>query len=130
MVLALALAAAPAVIVLYSFSPEEFDFYPKCMLHALTGLHCPGCGATRACFAVLHGDWNQALAFNAFFVLSLPLLAWYGVRIAAFLAFDVPFRQGRLGNWLLLSWTIAFCIFGVLRNIELWPLFLLAPHRL
>ncbi len=128
--LALACAAAPALVVLYSFSPEEFDIYPKCMLNVLTGLHCPGCGATRACFALLHGDWHQALAFNAFFVLSLPLLGWYGTRIAALLAFDLPFPQGRLGNTLLIAWTIAFAAFGVLRNIDAWPLLLLAPHRL
>jgi hypothetical protein len=130
MVLALVCAVPSAVIVLHSFPPEEFDIYPKCMFNLLTGLHCPGCGATRATFALLHGEWDQALAFNAYFVLSLPLLSWYAVRIAASLAFDVPFRQGRHGNWLFIAWGIAFALFGVLRNIDVWPLTLLAPHRL
>jgi hypothetical protein len=129
-VLALACAVPPALIVLFSFSPEEFDIYPKCMFHLLTGLHCPGCGATRACFALLHGQWDQAIAFNAYFVLSLPWLTWTGARIAASLMFDVPFRQGRLGTALWIAWAIGFAVFGILRNIDVGPLALLAPHKL
>ena len=87
-----------ALMVLYTYPPEDFAYYPKCWLYVLTGLHCPGCGATRAVFALLHGDWEQALAYNALFVLLLPLAR---LRLAvptftAALVFDVPFRPKSL----------------------------------
>lgn len=54
-----------------------------CPFHALTGLPCPSCGATRAALALLRLDVAGALAFNPGAVvggfLYLAYLAW-GVR--------------------------------------------------
>ena len=51
-----------------------------CPLHALTGLPCPGCGATRATLALLRLDLPGALAFNPGAVIGgfvyLGYLAW------------------------------------------------------
>ena len=44
-----------------------------CPLHELTGLQCPGCGATRASFLLLHGDALGALRYN---LLLLPVGIW------------------------------------------------------
>jgi hypothetical protein len=130
LVLAIFCALPMAVVVLYSFSPEEYEFYPKCFFYVVTGLHCPGCGATRALFALLHGEWEQAMAYNALFVLLLPWLGWLGVRATANLVFGVPFRRGRWADRVFVGAAIAFVVFGVLRNIDYWPLFMLAPHKL
>src|SRR5436309_1071471 len=72
--LAAALALPLGAVVLFSFPPSEYGFYPPCVLHQLTGLHCPGCGATRCLHALLHGDLAQAAAYNILFVLALPFL--------------------------------------------------------
>src|SRR3954469_4662288 len=45
--------------------------FPACPFHAATGLWCPGCGMTRATYALLHGDLGAALSANVF----LPLFA-------------------------------------------------------
>ncbi len=57
--------------------------FPVCPFHALTGWLCPGCGATRAVTALLHGHLAQAFGLNALFcAVLLPglviylLLAW------------------------------------------------------
>jgi hypothetical protein len=49
---------------------------PRCAFHALTGMPCPTCGATRCALALLHGHAAEALAFNplafvAFFALLI-----------------------------------------------------------
>ena len=71
------------VTLLYHYTPMgENRFWPGCTFHSLTGLHCPGCGATRCCHALVHGDIEQALAWNPLFVLLLPYLVFSALRMA------------------------------------------------
>jgi hypothetical protein len=65
--------------LLYFFSPEQNSFYPRCPIFRWTHLRCPGCGATRALAALLHGRLNEALHFNALFVFLAPLVLGYFV---------------------------------------------------
>ena len=72
---ALAIAAFTAIaIVVYNFSPNEYGFYPRCPLYAITHLLCPGCGATRAFYSMLHGDLRAAVHYNALFTVLAPFL--------------------------------------------------------
>src|SRR5271154_5585242 len=64
----------------FFFNPSTHGFYPVCMFHSLTGLNCPGCGATRALYALLHGNFPLALKDNALFVLTLAALAIWSAR--------------------------------------------------
>jgi hypothetical protein len=48
------------------------------LFHSLTGLNCPGCGATRAAYQLLHGHLLRALHDNALFVLTLAALTAQG----------------------------------------------------
>lgn len=110
----LAVAGALAA-VLFLCDPVRVPIYPQCVFHRVTGLDCPGCGSLRALHALLHGDFAAALHFNAFLVLSLPLFAWLGLRIAGrnMRAEPVaPFRPVWL--WLYLA---AFVMFGIIRNL-------------
>ena len=72
---ALALLAAIVLASLWWFDPQRTDVCPRCMFHELTGLHCPGCGSTRAAHALLHGRLLEALRFNPLLVVGLPLAA-------------------------------------------------------
>src|SRR3954466_12905048 len=45
--------------------------FPACPFHATTGLWCPGCGMTRATYALLHGEFGAAFSANLF----LPVFA-------------------------------------------------------
>ena len=50
------------------------DHYPiQCIWKVLTGTQCPACGFQRALHAVLHGQFKEALSYNYFFVVSIPL---------------------------------------------------------
>ena len=67
-----------AVGVLRVVNPNT-THVPLCPLHAATGLCCPLCGATRAAYALLHGDLGTALHDNLLLVAVLPLVlvAWW-----------------------------------------------------
>ena len=64
--------------VLRRFPPEQYGFYPRCPFYELTGLLCPGCGATRALAALAHGNLADALHWNALVVMLLPVFVVWG----------------------------------------------------
>jgi Protein of unknown function (DUF2752) len=73
--LANALLAAAILLcaMLLLYPPTRVGFYPLCPIHQYFGILCPGCGATRALAALLHGRVSEALRLNALFVLLLPV---------------------------------------------------------
>jgi Protein of unknown function (DUF2752) len=61
-----------ACAALYVWPPGRTGFYPACPIHEYLHIDCPGCGATRALAALLHGRLGEAMRLNALFVLMLP----------------------------------------------------------
>lgn len=47
-----------------------------CPTRLLLGVPCPGCGMTRATWALLHLDLSEALALHPLSPLLVPLFAW------------------------------------------------------
>jgi len=68
------LALLVAGLVAFALMPE-LPHVPLCFYHAMTGHDCPGCGTTRAVFAILHGRFANAAAFNllGYFVMLIVL---------------------------------------------------------
>jgi hypothetical protein len=98
--------------ILRRFEPTDSSYFPKCILHQLTGLHCPGCGATRALSALAHGRVLDAVRNNPLLVLGGPLI---------FVLVWLQRRRERTGGPASprLSWTL-FCVilvYFVGRNI-------------
>jgi hypothetical protein len=112
----LALMALGGATVIFLFDPATHAFYPVCQFHRLTGLNCPGCGMTRAGYALLHGHFVAALRDNLLFVLGLAALVLRGVW------FGARWWQGRANAeffpakyfWLLLFISL---VFAGLRNL-------------
>jgi hypothetical protein len=102
--------------VVFFFNPATHKFYPVCQFHRLTGLNCPGCGMTRALYALLHGNFSIALHDNALFVFVLGALmiraTWFGLNFFCGRTngefFPVKFL------WPLLGMAV---VFAVLRNL-------------
>jgi len=109
--------------------PSGLPWMPGCLFHKATGLHCPGCGMTRAAHAVLHGHFGQAFRFNPVGVILLPIaLVGVGIELAGWVrGRPLPFRlhPGARGAWAIAWIVIAFWI---LRNLPWWPFTLLAPN--
>jgi hypothetical protein len=70
----LELALLIAGLVAFALMPA-LPHVPLCFYHAVTGSDCPGCGTTRAVFAILHGRFAAAADFNllGYFVLLIAL---------------------------------------------------------
>ncbi len=120
-----ALAAAGALLV-FRHDPATSRFFPPCLFHALTGLHCPGCGSLRAFHALLHGEWGRALTFNPASTLAAPfLLAGMTRESLRWLRGVDPIRY-RLPAWSIRALLTGIVTFAVLRNLPAFAW--LAPH--
>ena len=51
---------------------KEVSLIP-CIFHSLTDLVCPGCGMTRACIALVHGQFGVAWSYHPFSFLIVGL---------------------------------------------------------
>lgn len=85
------------VLILYVW----VELHISCLFRRWTGIPCPGCGLTRACLAILRGDWGAAFRYHPMFW-SLPVFM-------LFYFFDgKPFRCDRLNRWVLFGLVAAF----------------------
>jgi len=129
--LAAATGAIGAAILLYYIPPTEATWwYPRCYLYWTTGLHCPGCGATRSVGALVRGDLPQAAAYNLLFVALLPFLALWLLLRQLGLWTGWHWLCLRWPNWLIYTLLVVAIAFGIARNLPLEPFSLLAPHVL
>ncbi len=106
----------------------DIAFLPPCVLYNSTGLHCVGCGMTRATHAALHGRFAEAFSHNplgvvlvpaALLAIALEILAWVRGRPGG-----PRVRIGRRGLWALVA---VILVYWVLRNIPFYPFTILAP---
>jgi len=112
----LGMATIGAGAVVFFFNPSTHGFFPVCLFHQLTGLNCPGCGATRALYALLHGNLLLACHDNLLFMLALPTaLVWSIWWIwRQWLGRPVNIRIAPKWLWLLL---VVGVVFTVARNL-------------
>lgn len=122
---ALVALLAAGVALLVSAPPAQNDWLPRCPVHTWTGLHCPGCGATRCCYELLHGNFGAALRKNILVVAVLPWLIWTLGRHWLHWLRKSPLPPPRRSWWIPL---IAVIVFTALRNIPAEPFSWLAPH--
>jgi hypothetical protein len=119
-----------AVVVLAHFvNPARDQWLPKCPFHELTGLWCPGCGATRATCALARGDVVDAIRHNVLLVPALALLVWLWVTyvLRAFVPATAEARWARSPlTWLRRPcWLVGVVVgFWILRNVPGVPVHL------
>ena len=126
---AVALMFGVAAVWLYRTGPGLAGFAPGCVLRKTTGFHCPGCGMTRATYALLHGDLPAAVSFNPVGSVLLPVaLGCLGLEMIAWARGKPwPFRL-MPGPKLSVFLAVLVIGFGLVRNLPWWPFTLLVPH--
>jgi hypothetical protein len=102
--------------VLYFSTPGESWFLPQCMFFRWTGLLCPGCGATRALHALLHGNILAAIRYN---VLFLPMILTAAVLLVK--------PRWAMNPKIVTPIPVIVLLFFILRNLPFYPFTLLAP---
>jgi hypothetical protein len=108
---------ASAAMLLLRFPPTQYSFYPRCPVHDMLHLQCPGCGATRAIAAVLRGRFAEALRFNALVTLLLPCAAAYGILCYTRLLQRQPLRRPQPPPAIIYTALTLAAIFTVIRNL-------------
>lgn len=56
---------------------DLIDYTPPCVLHEVTGFYCPGCGGTRAIFALVRGDFLRSLFLHPFVPYAIIIGGWF-----------------------------------------------------
>jgi len=102
----------------YLFSLYVFRYItlPSCYLYELTGIYCPGCGCTRAVYALIHGNVILSLKQNPLVIVSLAALFVLYIELV-FRAFGKKLRTFVQSKYFLWGAFIAIMIYTVLRNI-------------
>ena len=110
------LAGIAGLILLWNFPPTEYMYIP-CMFHLATGLHCPGCGTTRAVSSILHGDLLSALKNNVMIFLWAPYLAYRGVIAIIEYRKKIKINLWNSGPIFITFMIVITVLYTVLRNL-------------
>ncbi|AZA12841.1 DUF2752 domain-containing protein [Corynebacterium choanae] len=114
-------AAGSALFVVNAADPTTpGGIIPVCPSKFVFGLCCPGCGACRMLYSLMHGDLLAAAAYNAVALVALGLLLW------AYLAWIVRLCGGRIPTWENGRYTanvtlVVVILWLVIRNLPFAP---------
>lgn len=114
---ALAAILAGVLVGFRWVSPSE-AYYPKCIIHASSGLDCPVCGSSRSVHALASGDIRKALAQNTFITISIPSLLVYSLFMS--FAGGEPRRSTnhrKARRRVVLVFLLAWLLYAVARNV-------------
>ena len=118
-----AIAALAGAVYLYFHNPHSYPL--PCVFYSLTGFYCP------ASYSLLHGRFLDAFCYNPVMTVLLPLLALY----VAARAIDWAITGGdhidqKISVKFVAGILIFVLLFGIVRNIPVYPFNLLVPGGL
>ena len=88
-----------------------------CVFYEVTGLYCPGCGATRMCASFIRLDFYNAFRSNQVSFFVFPVLAVIFIRK---LYYYIRYGEQLHEKWMTVLSVIsliALLVFGIIRNI-------------
>ncbi|MDR2655462.1 MAG: DUF2752 domain-containing protein [Oscillospiraceae bacterium] len=94
----------------------RFGYGIPCAFRAATGLLCPGCGVTRATFALLRLDFRAAFEYNALYALLLPWLVFLAVIYSKDYILLGKFKRRRYVDIACYVFAGFLLIFSIIRN--------------
>jgi hypothetical protein len=88
-----------------------------CWIQAVIGLPCPGCGLTRATYALFTGQVAEALVWHPLVFVALMLFPYLGVRYTVFK--QKPVRSAE--KYILLGICVLFIVVFIVRMVLYFP---------
>ena len=70
---------AVILLAIYMTDGALLSLMPGCGFHKMTGYYCPGCGGTRAVFALLRGKIVLSLFYHPFVLFAVIVGGWFMV---------------------------------------------------
>ncbi len=111
------------VVALIAFPHTPVDGTVLCPFRRLTGLSCPGCGMTRACVSLAHGELRASLTMHPFAWLVVVGFFAVAARNAVEAAFGRRLKYPGRAYWkrtdnpVLMGCLIAVVVFGAVRLV-------------
>ena len=113
-----AAACIPLFFIYREIAAAHSDVF-GCHFLRVTGLYCPGCGATRALAALLSARPLTALRANPGLVSAFFLALWLDLRLGLAAAERLRFSFGRLERIWSISTATLLIVWAIVRNILL-----------
>ena len=112
---------ATCCVIYYYLDPTQYMIMPKCPVKLLTTLYCPGCGFQRALHATLHGRFVEAIHYNLFLAVAIPLtLLWWLLNRTLHTIRRQELKKKLIHVNRFIIYIYIFCYFAwfVIRNIQ------------
>ena len=93
-----------------------------CFFHEITGLYCPGCGASRMCMALLRFDFKTAFYYNPALLVTAPVLAVLYILNKIRYIKTGKNISSKIEDILLIAVLVILILFCIYRNIFLPPI--------
>lgn len=113
------------IIILYYILSEStgigfLHFHYPCLFHAWTGYYCPGCGGTRAVYALLQGKFFRSFVYHPLVPCTAVLGGWFMVSQTLE---RLSRRKWRIGmhfrDWYLWAALVLITVNFIVKNMAL-----------
>lgn len=88
-----------------------------CISYTIFGFHCPGCGLTRMCIAIIEGDFRLAFRQNMFVFCLLPFIIIWSLYRAYKYIFNEKYESTFTEKIIFIIVFFSAVTFAVLRNL-------------
>ena len=117
-----------AIVLELYYHNSEYAVPMACPIYSLTGYYCPGCGSGRACRALMHGELYRAFRYNPLMLLLIPPIGVYVLAAGGqWMLTGKDEVSHRIPEWIPGVVLVLVFVYGVIRNIPVFPFSLLAP---